>query len=440
MSQKMMLLSATLSSGYGVQGQAWRAPENDTRNLTDVEVQVKLAQTAERGKFAFLFAPDFPGARGDMENQAPASTLDPIVTLSVLAHETTRVGFIATGSTTYNEPYNLARQFKALDVLSRGRMGWNAVTTSDPIAVANYGEQVRPRAERYERAHEMITIVQALWGSWGEDAWVGDVDTGQFLDMDQIQPINLDGKHIASRGPLVIPPSEQGQPVVASAGGGEYGLGLAGRYASVAVGSSTYDFATTRQEREMYRSAAHQAGRDADELKYFTGFMPIMGSTVEEAIRRRMQMDEHLAPQRVPMLGQMLGLSLDASRADQPLSGPQLESARANPADPRSSRALEIAYQGWTPREILAHGVIDYAPSPVGPPEAIADYLQDAFEAGIADGFWLQQATYAIADDFVDEVVPILQKRGLYHRDYQGSTLREHLGVPRQYGQDPRVS
>ncbi|WKV16332.1 LLM class flavin-dependent oxidoreductase [Janibacter limosus] len=132
MSQKMMLLSATLSSGYGVQGQAWRAPENDTRNLTDVEVQVKLAQTAERGKFAFLFAPDFPGARGDMENRAPASTLDPIVTLSVLAHETTRVGFIATGSTTYNEPYNPARQFKALDVLSRGRMGWNAVTTSDP--------------------------------------------------------------------------------------------------------------------------------------------------------------------------------------------------------------------------------------------------------------------------------------------------------------------
>lgn len=115
-----------------------------------------------------------------MENRAPASTLDPIVTLSVLAHETTRVGFIATGSTTYNEPYNPARQFKALDVLSRGRMGWNAVTTSDPIAVANYGEQVRPRAERYERAHEMITIVQALWGSWGEDAWVGDVDTGQF--------------------------------------------------------------------------------------------------------------------------------------------------------------------------------------------------------------------------------------------------------------------
>src|SRR5699024_9930011 len=369
MNQKTMLLSATLTNGYGAQGQAWRAPEVATTDFTNIEAQVKLARTAERGKFAFLFVPDFPGTSDDMGTTAPVSTLEPIVTLSVLAHETSRVGFIATGSTTYNEPFNLARQFKALDVLSRGRAGWNAVTTGSPIAVANYGENVRPRQERYERAHEMIQIVQALWGSWGKDAWLRNVETGQFLDMDQLQPINLSGKHVGSRGPLVIPPSEQGQPVIASAGGGEYGLGIAGRYASVAVGSSTYDFATTRQEREMYRSAARQAGRDADELKYFTGSMPIMGNTVEEAIGRRMQMDEHLAPQRVPMLGMMLGLSLDVSQADQPLSALQLESARANPGDPRSSRALEIARQGWTPREVLAHGVIDYAPSPVGPPE-----------------------------------------------------------------------
>lgn len=440
MSSNTLLLSATLMSGYGTQGQSWRAPENATDAYTDMDAQVKLAQTAERGKFAFLFAPDFPGARQDMEFQAPSSTLDPVVTLSVLAHQTSRIGFVATGSTTYNEPYNLARQFKALDVLSRGRIGWNAVTTSDPIAVANYGEQVRARPERYARAHEMIQIVQALWGSWGEDAWIRDVESGRFVDMDKVQPINLSGQHVASRGPLVIPPSEQGQPVIASAGGGEYGLGLAGRYASVAVGSSTYDFATTRQEREIYRSAAGQAGRDPDELKYFTGFMPILGATVEEAIGRRMQMDEHLAPQRVPMLGMMLGLNLDASQADQPLTAKQLEALRANPGDPRSARAVEIARQGWTPREILGHGVIDYAPSPVGPPEAIADYLQEAFEAGIADGFWLQQATYAMAGEFVDQVVPILQRRGLYHRDYEGSTLREHLGVPRQYGQDPRIS
>lgn len=440
MSQKTMLLSATLSNGYGVQGQAWRAPENNRRDFTDIEAQVRLARTAERGKFAFLFAPDFPGAGEELASQAPVSTLDPIVTLSVLAHQTTRVGFIATGSTTFNEAYNLARQFKALDVLSHGRIGWNAVTTSAPNAVANYGERVRPRPERYERAHEMIQIVQALWGSWGEDAWVHDVEAGHFLDVDHIQPINLGGTHVASRGPLAIPPSEQGQPVIASAGGGEYGLGLAGRYASVAGGSSTYDFATTRQERDRYRSAARQVGRDPDELKYFTGFMPVMGETVEDAIGKRMQMDEHLAPQRVPVLGMMMGMLLDMSHADEPLSAAQLERARANPNDPRSARALEIAHQGWTPREILAHGVIDYAPSPVGPPEAIADYLQNAFEAGIADGFWLQQATYAIADDFVDKVVPILQKRGLYHRDYQGATLREHLNVPRQYGQDPRIS
>lgn len=439
MSQKTMLLSATLLNGYGTQGQAWRAPENDKSNFTDIEAQVKLAQATERGKFAFLFTPDFPAAGEELGSQPPQSTLDPIVTLSVLAHQTKHIGFIATGSTTYNEPYNLARQFKALDILSHGRIGWNAVTTSAPNAVANYGERVRPRPERYERAHEMIQIVQALWGSWGEEAWIHNVETGQFLDTNHIQPINLQGKHVASRGPLAIPPSEQGQPVIASAGGGDYGVELAGRYASVAIGSSTYDFDTTRRERDIYRAATQQAGRDADELKYFTGFMPIMGKTVDEAIQKRMQLDQHLAPQRVPVLGMMLGMMLDASQIDQPFSAAQLEQAWANPRDPRSGHALEIARQGWTPREILAHGVIDYAPSPVGPPEAIADYLQNAFEAGIADGFWLQQATYPVADEFVDQVVPILQKRGLYHHDYEGSTLREHLDVPRQYGQDPRL-
>ena len=137
---------------------------------------------------------------------------------------------VATGSTTFNEPFNLARQFKALDLMNHGRTGWNAVPTSDPAIAANYGRALPPRGEKYERLHEFVQIVQALWGSWGRDAWLHDQASGRFADMAQIQPVNLRGRHLATSGPLALPASEQGQPVIFQAGGGDQGLEVAGRY------------------------------------------------------------------------------------------------------------------------------------------------------------------------------------------------------------------
>ncbi|MEV6308900.1 LLM class flavin-dependent oxidoreductase [Streptomyces sp. NPDC051840] len=150
----------------------------------------------------------------------------------ITARETERVGLVATGSTTFNEPYTLARQFKALDVISHGRAGWNAVTTSDPAAAANFGRQIPACEEMHERAHEVVHIVQGLWGSWDKDAWPRGVASKRFAGMGKTQPVNLQGRHVASRGPLPIPPSEQGQPVIFEAGGDGYGLELAGRYAN----------------------------------------------------------------------------------------------------------------------------------------------------------------------------------------------------------------
>lgn len=375
-----------------------------------------------------------------MATEQPQMTLDPVVTLTAIARETERIGLVATSSTTFNEPYNLARQFKALDVVSHGRAGWNAVTTSDPAAAANYGQAVAERPERYGRAHEMLQVVEALWGSWGQDAWLKDKASGRFVDVSKVQPVNLQGQHVASRGHLPIPPSEQGQPVVFSAGGGQYGLTIAGRHASGVIGAA-FTIEDARAQREAAREAAQEAGRDADDVKYFAGLMLGVGEDARDVLNRRLAYASDHLPSRLPYLGGMLGLELRSERIDEPLTPQELADARPSPFDPRSERALKVAREGWTLREVLAHGVIDYHPTPIGSPETIADHLQEWFEAGACDGFWLSPDVHdQDIDVFVDEVLPILRERGLYPDDYRGATLRENLGVPFQYGPDPRIS
>ncbi|MCC9196844.1 NtaA/DmoA family FMN-dependent monooxygenase [Arthrobacter sp. zg-Y820] len=438
-SQRAMILGMHLNNGYGSQPSAWRMPGVDPSNYTSYDALVRYAQAAERGKVAFLFLPDTPALTSDVNHDAPQMTLDPMMALAAIARGTERIGLVATGSTTFNEPYNIARQFKALDVLSHGRAGWNAVTTSDPSAAANFGQEIAPRPERYQRAHETIQIAQALWGSWEKDAWTRNKETGRFADASKIRPVDLRGGIVSSRGPLPIPPSEQGQPVIFSAGGGEYGLGLAGRYASGVIGAA-FTIEDARAQREAARDAARRSGRNPDEIKYFAGLMPAIGATKRAALDRRLMLGERIFPQRVPYLGSMLGLNLEPSQLDQPLTPHQLAAAQASPFDPRSLRALEVAREGWTIRDILAHGIIDYHPTPVGDATVTADHMQEWFEAEAVDGFWVSVDVYEDGvDTFVDEVVPILQERGLMAADYEGSTLRDHLGVPDQYGLDSRV-
>lgn len=440
MSERKMLIGMQFGNGYGSQVTAWRAPNVDPRNYTNVDALVRYAQAAERGKLQFLFLPDTPALSSDLTHEAPQMTLDPLLTLAAVARGTERIGLVSTASTTFMEPYNIARQFKALDVMSHGRAGWNPATTSDPNAAANFGATIAERPVRYQRAHETIQIVQALWGSWEQDAWITDLAKGHYADTSKISPINLSGEFVASRGPLPIPPSEQGQPVLFSAGGGEYGLSIAGRYASGVIGS-TFSIEDARAQRDAAREAARAAGRDPDEIKFFAGIMPAIGPTVREAVERRMQLGKDTFPARVPYLGQMLSIRLAPEQIDQALTPEQLASARPSPFDPRAPRALEIAREGWTIREILGHGVIDYHPTPVGPANVTADHMTEWFESGAVDGFWFSPDIYEDGiDTFVDEVVPILQERGLFHTDYEDTTLRDHLGAPAQYGLDPRTT
>lgn len=441
MTPKKMFLGLAITDGYGTLHGAWRAPHVDPHTYADFDAQVRYAQAAERGKFAFLFTPDFPAVRGDVEHSTIGTSMDPMLTLAAIARQTERIGLTATGSTTFQEPFNQARQFKALDVMSHGRAGWNAVTTSDPAVAANYGKPVAERGERYQRAHESIQIVQALWGSWEQDAWIKDQAGNRFIDPGKLQPINLHGTHVGSRGPLAIPPSEQGQPVIFSSGGpSPHLLSLAGRYSSAFI-AEVWTIEQARAQREMVRNAAAEAGRDPDEIKYIAGLMTTVAPTVRDALDRRIAIGGDIIEARIPHLGAILGLQIDPGMIDQPLTPEQLAAAYASPGDPRSENALKVARQGWSVRDILAHGVIDYHPTTVGPGNVHADHLQEWYEAGAADGFWLLPDIYEDGvDAFVNEVVPLLQERGIYPTDYEGTTLRDHLGVPAQYGLDSRFT
>lgn len=437
---KKMLIGLHLGNGYGSQYGAWRMPEVDPESYTSFDARVKQAQVAERGKFQFLFLPDGPGAvMTDIATESPVFNLDVMMTLAAVARETEYIGLVATGSTTFNEPFNLARQFKALDIMSHGRAGWNAITSSGDDVAANYGRRIPSSEDRYGRAHEALQLVQSLWGSWGKDAWIHNQETGQFAYKDEILPINFQGKYVGSRGPLYIPPSEQGQPIIFHAGGSPNAHELAGRFASVVIGAA-FTIEDAKAQRDIFRASAKSYGRDPDEIKYIPGLMTTIAKDRRTALDRRIQLGGDLLIQRVGYLQQMLGVQLDPSRMNEPISKSQLETARPSRYDPRSANALKIAKEGWSLRDILAHGVIDYHPVIVGPGVEAADHMQAWFEAGAADGFWISPDVNVDGiDSFVEEVIPILQERGLFHKEYEGKTLREHLGVPDQYGIDPRV-
>lgn len=434
MSRQQMHIATIFANGLGASTYSWLEPHVDPTDFADIRAMVRYGQAAERGKLDFIFIGDFLAQTQRSEEQSPGQTLEPTVVATAVAMATERIGLINTVSATFEEPYNIARVLKSLDVVSGGRMGWNAITTSSPQAAANFGAAIKDRETRYARANEVIQVVQALWGSWQQDAWIADKTARRFTDMSKIAPINAEGEYVASRGPLEVPPSKQGQPVIAHAGGSPHSLALAGRYADVMIGA-VFTIDDARRQREAVREAARAVGRDPDSIKFFAGIIPTIAATHQDALTRRGRLVEPDILSLVQYLGQLIGLRLGPADLDRPLSESEIASARPSPGDPRSSTALQVARQGWTVRQVLHHAVIDFHPAPIGPPEVTADHMQEWFEADAADGFWVMPDILTDGmDAFVDEVVPILQKRGLFRTEYEGTTLRENLGVDYQYG------
>ncbi|GJD92438.1 Nitrilotriacetate monooxygenase component A [Methylobacterium hispanicum] len=416
----------------GVYPSAWRLPESRPDAFLDIDHFVRVARIAERGKLDAIFLADTP-AINDRIDDRPFNALEPTVVLSAVAAVTSHVGLVATASTTYNEPYNLARRFASLDLVSRGRAGWNVVTTADAAAGRNFGfPGASEHGARYARAREFTDLVHALWDSWEDDALVGDKASGRFVDTSKVHTVDHRGSHYTVAGPLTVPRSPQGRPVTFQAGGSEDGRELA-----AATADAVFSLAQTVEDGAAYardlRARAARYGRGPEALVILPGLATVIGSTEAEARRRQDNLWD-LVPLDYSLARLAGTLRIDPARLDldKPLPDPLPLPPDANHTMFLGTLAL-ARRDRLTVRQLLralgggvGHRII------VGTPEVIADDIEAWFRAGAADGFNLMPDVLPEGlETFVDAVVPILQRRGLFRHDYAGATLRDHLGLAR---------
>ncbi|RXH38004.1 nitrilotriacetate monooxygenase [Bradyrhizobium nanningense] len=417
--------------GAGGHSAAWRWPGTNPSAFFDIEHYVRAAKLAEQGLLDAVFLADTPAISFDITHQPPLNGLEPTLVLAVIARETKRIGLIATASTTYNDPYNLARRFQSLDVISGGRVAWNAVTTSSAATVANFGGPEVSRADRYRRAEEFVETVRALWLSWGSEMIVADQGAGVFADPSRFRLLDPHKNSFGIRGPLTHPASSQGHPVIVQAGGSDPGLRLGARSADV-VFAAAGDLATALQEAERLRTLSRQFGRPTAPL-ILPGLVTCIGGTEEEAARRKEQLDELLDLDcAIAALARSMDVALEKLSLERPIPEEILPDADSVPFSVGHHRTIEtLARQGLTVRQIITSFQAFGHRLLVGAPEQIADSIEAWFRAGAVDGFNIIPDVLADGTaPFVDHVVPLLQKRGLFRTEYGGGTLREHLGIP----------
>jgi FMN-dependent oxidoreductase (nitrilotriacetate monooxygenase family) len=413
---------------------AWRHKDSAANRILDIGYYQELAQRAEAHKFDAIFFADGP-ALADNVRYAQRFRFEPLTWLSAIAAVTTRIGLIATASTTYTEPYNLARLFASLDHLSAGRAGWNIVTTSTPQAAQNFGlPEHPPHSERYERAREFLDVVTRLWDSWEDDALINDPASGIFADTGKVHAIDHIGKYFRVRGPLNIARPPQGRPVYVQAGSSDDGRAFAARYAE-AIFTAHQTLASAQEFYADIKRQARAFDRSPDQIKILPGIGPFIASTQAEADRLQNEFDELIQPEySLTQLRQMIGLDLSSFDLDGPFPRHLIDTASARGVASRFKLVVDIVDREQpTIRQLVqrlagarGHWVI------AGPPEKIADSIQTWFENGAADGFnvmppWLPGGL----DIFAEQVVPILRKRGLFRSEYSGKTLRDHYGLNR---------
>ncbi|GAA2985633.1 FMN-dependent oxidoreductase (nitrilotriacetate monooxygenase family) [Microbacterium terrae] len=412
---------------------AWRLPERDPRAWIDVGRLRELTRAADRAKLHAVFLGDAPGL-GTGISAHPEAGLDPTILFADLLAGTSGIGAIATSSSTYNSPYNLARRYLALDHVTGGRAALNIVTTFAPHAAAAYGYSTTPdKVDRYRRADEFLQVVLGLWDGWDADALVADPRSGLFAQADGIHRVDHDGEFFRVRGALSVPPSPQHRPVLVQAGGSPGGLQLAARWAEV-VFTAGQDIEEAAAFRRGTKSRAHAAGRDPRGIVTSLGVVVLVADT-ERAVRSRVAalVDTIDLDAATRGIAAQLGLDADRVTPDTVLTADVLDGAPLPPASAgfhRSTRAL-VATSPLTVRELVTRSATGSGHRLLaGTPEQIADDLERWYRAGAADGFTIMPAD--IAEDFhgfTDEVVPILQARGLFQRDHRAPTLRENLGL-----------
>lgn len=423
-------------SSRGHHEASWRHPETSKLALTDIHYYQKVAQRAEEGLFDSIFLGDHLAIRDDVDPVA-RGWLEPITALAALAVSTSKIGMIATASTTYTEPFNLARQFASLDHISNGRVGWNIVTTWSAPAAKNFGDvgQVN-HTERYERAEEFMQVAKGLWDSWADDAIIDNRESGRYGLVDRIRSINHRGNYYNVSGPLVVPRSPQGWPVLVQAGSSVTGRNFAASHAE-AVFTAQMEKKEAQTFYHDLKSLVKAKGRDEKKVIILPGLSPVIGSTEAEAQRLAQELTDLSDPElsRERLSGRFGGFDFSHLSLDKPLSPEDFP----DPSTVQAARSRAEVILGVVRREkptlrqllsklAAAQGHFTYA----GTPEQIADLIEDWFTDGVADGINLMPALVPkILDIFIDEVVPLLQQRGLFRTAYRYKTLRGHYALDR---------
>ena len=420
--------------GHGYHPAAWRHTDVPADGTLHVEHYVHSAQIAERGKLDMIFFADGAGIRqGDNPPGSLSRTgrdmieLEPTMLLPALAMVTRHIGLVATASTTYNEPYNLARRFATLDLISKGRAGWNVVASWSALEAQNFGlETTLDYDTRYARSAEFVEVVKGLWDGWEDGALVLDKTSGRYFDEAKMHVLNHHGRFFKVRGPLSVACLPQGHPVIVQAGASDQGRELGAATADVIYAiHESLDGGRAYYDDVKGRMAKY--GREPDDLKIMPALCPVVGRTREEAQAKHDQLQALFDPlaglgSLYGTFGDLSGYPLDAPVPDNALGGQELRSI--------SARVVErVRKEKPTIRELyLRSGITGSAR--IGTPADIADFMQEWFEAGACDGFNITPATLpGGGEDFVGMVVPELRRRGLFRTEYEGATLRENLGL-----------
>ena len=422
--------------GRGHHEAAWRHPTSSTLPLTDIRYYTDLARKAEAGLFDSVFLADTL-AVGDDVARAPRTWLEPITALAALAGATSRIGLIATCSTTYTEPFNLARQFASLDHITGGRVGWNIVTTWLATASGNFGGQgPLSHADRYDRAEDYLRVVTGLWDSWSDDAVLDDRASGQYARAGGIRAVQHAGAHYRVAGPLNVPRGPQGRPVFVQAGSSETGRRFAARHAE-AVFTAQMEKATAKDFYGDLKRLVAGASRAPEQMLILPGLSPVIGSTEADAHRVARELNDLSDPEvgRKRLSGRFGGHDFSHLPLDRVLSPEDFpDPATVDAARSRTEVIIGLVRREKpTLRQLLGYmaGARGHFVT-AGTPEQIADLIEDWFRDGAADGFNLMPPILpAMLEVFVADVVPVLQRRGLFRTAYAGETLRAHYGLAR---------
>lgn len=434
MTQKKLRLGAFMRP-VSIHTAAWRYPGGTPDANFNLKALVKYAQTLERGKFDAFFMADHLAVLNmpmdALKRSATVTSFDPLTLLPALAMATKHLGLIATASSTFEPAYTIARRFASLDHISEGRAGWNLVTTSNPDAALNFGlDDQMPHAERYARAREFFDVVTGLWDSWADDAFVRDVESGVYFDPSRLHVLDHKGKYLKVRGPLNIARPVQGWPVIVQAGASDAGRQLAAETAEM-VFAAGGPIDGARAFYADVKGRAKKIGRNPDHIKILPGAFVVVGDSLDEAKEKRARLDGLVNyDSSIAAVSMALGVDARQFDPDKPLPDdiPETEASKSG-----RDRVIELGRrENLTVRQIAGRLGGYGGLGMLGTPSMIADQMEEWLVTEACDGFNVMFPYLPGGlDDFVDKVVPELQRRGLFRTEYEGTTLRENLGLPR---------